>query len=290
MHTVPAQSEAPTRTTLDVAAMAARGRAFVVREGSRSWYAKKAVPGRSSIRALGGSLLARLTLGEWAPLAPLRLGGQDQIAYEAERLRALRAAGEAVPEVVCLESGYLVLAESGQPLGHALRRAGFERSAELLTWAARDLARFHARGLWHGGAQVRNHLLADGGKTLMRIDFEEPLDQLMPLPARQAVDLYLLVYSATALKGLPETDLHRLGSRMVCAYLEAHAPDERMLGYLHRGQRVLGALEAGIGWLARAVSKDARRLFTTRAVLAEVLERAGDAPGAISDGQGRCDR
>lgn len=268
-------SSVPSRTVLSAAARSARGRAFSVREGGRRWFAKKAVPGRGYFRALGATLLGRLMLGEWLPLAPLVLGGRDQLAYEAARLSGLREAGESVPRVVRLESSYLVLAEGGQPLGHTLRGAGIDRSTELLTWVAQDLARFHARGLWHGGAQVRNHLLADDGRTLVRIDFEEPLDQLMPLPARQAVDLYLLVHSATAIKGLKESELQWLCARMVHAYLGAHAADAQMLACLHRAQRVLAALETGLGWLARPVSKDARRLFTTSAALQEVLEPLG---------------
>ncbi|WP_244406384.1 serine/threonine protein phosphatase [Thioalkalivibrio sp. K90mix] len=220
-------------------------------------------------------MLARLMLGEWPSLSPLMLGGQEQIEYEAARLRALREAGEAVPAVVSLQPGYLVLAEGGQPLGRVLRDKTREAQAALLCWVAQDLARFHGRGLWHGGAQLRNHLLANGERDLVRIDFEEPLDRLMPLAARQVVDLYLLIHSTTALKGYSEAAMRALCGRMVRAYLDVRAPEPAALEYLERGRRVLGALETWGGWFARPVSKDARRLFVTSAVLAEVVPQGG---------------
>jgi tRNA A-37 threonylcarbamoyl transferase component Bud32 len=210
-------------------------------------------------------------LGEWLPLSPLMLGGQEQLAYEAARLAALREAGESVPTVVGLRSGCLVLAEGGEPLGRVLREKSAEEQAGLLCWVAQDLARFHGRGLWHGGAQVRNHLVREADQTLVRIDFEEPLDRLMPLSARQVVDLYLLIHSTTALKGYSEAAMRALCGRMVRAYLDVRVPEPEALEYLERGRRVLGALEIWGGWFARPVSKDARRLFVTSSVLAEVV-------------------
>lgn len=276
MNSVSTEPPLPTKAAIEAAAAAARGRAFRVREDGQQWFVKKAVPGRNRIRALGGGILARLMLGEWPSLSPLMLGGQEQIEYEAARLRALREAGEAVPAVVGLQLGYLVLAEGGQPLGRVLRDKTREAQAALLCWVAQDLARFHARGLWHGGAQLRNHLLANEGQDLVRIDFEEPLDRLMPLSARQAVDLYLLIHSITALKGHTEASLRALCGQVVQAYLDVRNPGSGVLEYLERGRRVLGVLEAGAGWLARPVSKDARRLFVTSSVLAEAIPRGDD--------------
>ncbi len=271
MDSIEERSWEPTRVALVAAAHEARGRAFRVTEDGRQWFAKKAVPGRSRVRALGGTVLGRLMLGEWLPLSPLMLGGQEQLAYEAARLAALREAGESVPTVVGLRSGCLVLAEGGEPLGRVLREKSAEEQAGLLCWVAQDLARFHGRGLWHGGAQVRNHLVREADQTLVRIDFEEPLDRLMPLSARQVVDLYLLIHSTTALKGYSEAAMRALCGRMVRAYLDVRVPEPEALEYLERGRRVLGALEIWGGWFARPVSKDARRLFVTSSVLAEVV-------------------
>lgn len=251
-------------------------------KGGRRWVVKQAVPGRDRIRAWGGSLLGRLMMGYWLPRAPLRLGGERQLRYEAARLRELRAEGEPVPEVARVGSDFLVLEHGGEPLWHRIRHAAFPDLQPILMDVSRDLARFHAAGHWHGGAQLRNYLVADDSDALVRIDFEEPLDEMMPLAARQAMDLYLLVHSVTAFKTPTERELALLCRAVIEAYLQARSPDAGMLAYVERAQAVLNFVERWPVRLFSGTGKDLRRMLLTVAAMDAVMApglRRGDSLG-----------
>ncbi|RLK46986.1 tRNA A-37 threonylcarbamoyl transferase component Bud32 [Alkalispirillum mobile] len=261
----------PDLTELDAAAEKARGRAFAIRHAGDRCIAKRAAPGRGRLRAFGGAVLGRLMLGYWPAQKPLRLGQQAQLEYEAQRLAELREAGEPVPRVLGVKPGYLLMEDGGVPLWQHLRHKPFDELLPWLTYVAQDLGRFHEEHHWHGGAQLRNHLIGDDGQTLLRIDFEEPLDHVLPLGVRQAIDLYLLIYSATAFKGLEPGETEQLCKAMVHAYLHRHQPGREMRRSLARGHAVLARLEAVMGGLLRRASKDARRLLITKAVVSEAI-------------------
>lgn len=265
-------SAGPDLAALNAAAEKARGRAFAIRLAGSRCIAKRAAPGRGRLRALGGALLGRMMLGYWPARQPLRLGQQAQLEYEAQRLTELREAGEAVPRVVALKPGYLVMEEAGAPLWQHLRHKPLDELLPWLSYVARDLGRFHGEGYWHGGAQIRNHLIGDDGQTLLRIDFEEPLERVLPLGVRQAIDLYLLIYSATAFRGLTREETERLCAAMVRAYLRCHRPGGEMRRSLAQGHAVLNRLEAVMGGLLRRASKDARRLLLTAAVVSAAID------------------
>ncbi|KAG1242891.1 hypothetical protein G6F65_022762 [Rhizopus arrhizus] len=74
----------------------------------------------------------------------------------------LLQAGCRVPEVWWQEQGLLVLEYVGEDLADLIRNEDSTSQLWLTRAAATDLAAFHARGMWHGGAQIRNVTLRDG--------------------------------------------------------------------------------------------------------------------------------
>ena len=242
----------------------ARARVFPVETRQGSWMVKRAVPGRGLFRALGGVALARFLTGQWSRLAPYRLGGSEQLYYESRRLQRLREAGERVPQVVVESGEHLILEDVGTHLTKIMRELDTGGQDDLLSDVAADLAAFHSRGHWHGGAQIRNHTLRDG--MLYRIDFEDPLDRVMPLAARQAMDLMLLVHSTTAIKGRDLASHHRLGNALVERYFAVN-PSPEVVAVIDSGRRMMAWVETALRWARHWTGKDMRRLWVSMHVL-----------------------
>jgi len=189
-------------------------------------------------RALGLALGCKLFLGEFPrPSVLLRNG----LAYEAERLRRLSQAGCRVPQVWWEEPGLLVLEHVGEDLAGVVRHADAAQRVQWVRALAADLAAFHARGHWHGGAQVRNITLRDG--DLWRIDFEENIGGALSLPLAQAYDLFQLVSSLLGLRKLEDDNLPGLGKLMLDVYFEAY-PAPAVRARLRRLARVVCACAA----------------------------------------------
>lgn len=175
----------------------------------------------------------------WA--AVRQTDGRDLLAYEHGRLLALAAAGERVPPVLTFDGQRLVTGDIGTTLDHWLHRTPDAERLALMKAAAADLAAFHARGQWHGGAQARN--ITWDGQHFARLDFEERLQPGMPLATVQLYDALQLVLSLTRY-------LQIQGPQAVRAVLSAYAdtpvprgqvPDLRVFlrPLLPRLQRVL---------------------------------------------------
>lgn len=203
--------------------------------------------------------LAARWLGVPVPWRTVRQrDGRALLAYEHGRLQALRAAGEAVPPVLSFDGGTLVTGDVGRSLVGVLGELSDDgRRLALMCAAADDLARFHARGHWHGGAQARN--MAWDGHRFARLDFEEGLHPPLPLETVQLYDaLQLLLSLARFLQPMGPTAVRRVlqayrgASLKACAALGRPAPDlpgfvRRLLPRLRRLQRldvVLDGLEA----------------------------------------------
>jgi hypothetical protein len=105
----------------------------------------------------------------------------------------LAAAGEAVPPVIAFDGHSLVTGDIGPMLAHVLSEQPEARRLATMCAASADLAAFHARGHWHGGAQIRN--ITWDGERFARLDFEEPLLPGMPLPTVQLYDALQLLFS-----------------------------------------------------------------------------------------------
>lgn len=159
----------------------------------KTWTKTADRPLRSRAKSLGVWLFAHF-VGVAVPWRAVRqTDGRALLAYEHERLRALAQAGERVPPVVAFDGHSLVTGDIGSTLDHCLHTALEPERLPLMCAASADLAAFHARGQWHGGAQTRN--LTWDGEHFARLDFEERLQPGLPLATVQLYDVLQLVFS-----------------------------------------------------------------------------------------------
>lgn len=147
--------------------------------------------------------------------------GAALLAFEHERLMALAAAGERVPPVLGFDGFALQTGDIGPTLDHVLHRMPEPERLALMCAASADLAAFHARGQWHGGAQARN--LTWDGRHFARLDFEERLQPGLPLATVQMYDVLQLLLSLARY-------LDVLGSQAVLAVLRAYSPSAEARG------------------------------------------------------------
>ncbi|WP_291014343.1 hypothetical protein [Hydrogenophaga sp.] len=160
---------------------------------SKTWTKTADRPLRSRRQSLGIWVFAH-ALGVPVPWHAVRqTDARGLLAFEHERLLALAAAGEAVPPVIAFDGHSLVTGDIGPTLAHTLGQLPESERLAIMCAASADLAAFHARGHWHGGAQTRN--LTWDGKRFARLDFEEPLLPGMDLPTVQLYDALQLLFS-----------------------------------------------------------------------------------------------
>jgi hypothetical protein len=195
----------------------------------KTWIKTADRPLRSARKSLGVWLFAHF-VGVPVPWASVRqTDGRALLAYEHQRLQALAAAGERVPPVLAFDGQALETGDIGPTLEHCLHRAPETAWLALMCAASADLAAFHARGQWHGGAQARN--LTWDGVQFARLDFEERLIPGMLLPTVQVYDvLQLLLSLARFLQPLgPSAVRAVLGAYHEAAVqggaVKGHAPD-----------------------------------------------------------------
>lgn len=183
-------------------------------DGTRTWTKTTDRPLRSWRKSAGVWLFAHF-VGVPIPWAAARqTDPRALLAHEHERLLALAAVGEHVPHVIGFDGDTLVTSDVGPTLDHLLfQRAPGER-LPLMRAAAADLAGFHARGQWHGGAQARN--ITWDGERFARLDFEEPLVPGLALDMVQRYDVLQLLLSLARL-------IEPLGPSAVHAVLDAYA-------------------------------------------------------------------
>ena len=180
---------------------------------TKTWTKTAERPLRSVAKSLGVYLFAHF-VGVPVPWSAVRqTDGKALLAHEHERLLALSAAGEHVPRVVAFDGESMVTSDVGTTLEHLLHRIPEADRLPLMCAASADLAGFHARGHWHGGAQARN--LTWDGRRFARIDFEERLYPGLPLETVQRYDALQLVFSLARF-------LEPLGPTAVRAVLDAY--------------------------------------------------------------------
>lgn len=188
--------------------------ALTAQSPAKTWTKTADRPLRSLRKSLGVWLFAHL-VGVPVPWAAARqTNGRTLLAYEHDRLLALAAAGERVPPVLAFDGHSLVSGDIGTTLDHCLHVTPEAERLSLMCAAAADLAAFHARGHWHGGAQTRN--MTWDGQHFARLDFEERLQPGMPLATVQIYDALQLILSLTRY-------LQLQGPQAVQAVLSAYA-------------------------------------------------------------------
>lgn len=199
---------------------------------TKTWTKTADRPLRSAAQSLGVWLFAHF-VGVPVPWRAVRqTDGRALLAFEHQRLLALAAAGERVPPVLAFDGHSLVSGDIGTTLDHWLHATPEAERLPLMCAAAADLAAFHARGQWHGGAQTRN--ITWDGQHFARLDFEERLQPGMTLVTVQVYDVLQLVLSLARY-------LQPLGPQAVqavlSAYADAAAPRPRapdLRGFLQR--------------------------------------------------------
>ncbi len=219
------------------------------------------------LRALLLAIACKITLGEFPRPGVLLRNGLD---YEAARLRRLAQAGCRVPEVWWQEPGLVVLEHVGDDLPYFLRRTDDASRLRLIRMLAADLAAFHVRGFWHGGAQVRNVTMRDA--LLWRIDFEENIGAALSLPLTQAYDLYQTLSSVVSLSKMPPEQVPMMGKLVLDTYFEVN-PDPAVRNALKRMARVTCGVARLLKPLAGKMPwRDVRAFFQVTDTLRLVLQ------------------
>lgn len=185
------------------AVAASTHRVSIVDAGTGHVVVKAQRPARSAWRARALNAIAR-GLGITLLRAVPAHGGVRGQEIEVERLRALRAAGLHVPEVLHVEPGFMVLEMfSGVNLVSLVEqggRAGFEAWRRGLA----AIVEVHAHGAVLSHAFARNFIATASG--LGMIDFEDDPLEAMLLEAAQARDWLAYLHSTLWLldRPLPE--------------------------------------------------------------------------------------
>lgn len=252
----------------DPALLAAAHQALQGTVGSFVWQEQRYVAKRLQAKPplfLEAPLLtwcARRLAGQ--PLRPPALVADA--AYERRRLQALAAAGQPVPPVLAWDETLMVLPHWGRD-GFAVLK-GLEQHQRLpfLRQRVEELARFHAAGHWHGGAQIKNLLLREDG-SCWRIDFEEAALERLPLALAQAYDLVLFLNVLPLAGPIDEAESRALLPALLAAYFASHpaAPVRQCLSRMLPWARRLRAL-------ARPFRRLSRKSVRRAEILIDCLE------------------
>jgi tRNA A-37 threonylcarbamoyl transferase component Bud32 len=156
------------------------------------------------------------------------------------------------------------------PLTQPARMALIERIAE-------DLSQFHGAGHWHGAGQLRNMTLLNG--RLYRIDFEEDLEGVLPLPYRQALDVFLAAFSLAHHRNLEgEDQKEALIRRLVESWKQSLKADPAV----HAFDRMTQALRLPSALAERLSAINGRDVVAfrvlARSLLGSVTPKAMPAP------------
>ena len=261
----------PLAQAVEAALAASEQRIMLIEhDGARYVVKRTARRARNLLQSLLLRGFVRLSSGQALPMRALRMSaGVSSMAYEAQRLAELAAAGVPVPRVVHRGSDYLVLDDVGPSLASQLLGWTPELWRDELPRQAAQLAALHRAGFWHGAAQIKNLTRRDG--IVYRIDFEESFGEWVPLPAAQAFDLVLFLNSISLRGPIDEAEARCLLPALLDSYVAVN-PDPQVL---HAMTRALSWTLAPTRLAARAMRLKRwgrRRNGVTRLnILVEVL-------------------
>ena len=116
-----------------------------------------------------------------------RMGGHAGQAVEVGRLRALRAVGARVPQVLHVDAkrGYFVMQWLGREHLASVLQRGARGATALWREAGDELLRIHAAGQYLSQAFARNIIVGDDGHIAGMIDFEDDPVRVMSVPDAQ---------------------------------------------------------------------------------------------------------
>lgn len=241
-----------------------RDRTFaIVAEGKPVWVKRpRWSPGRVW-HALHAAVARLLMLPLFHPAA-VSLGAAG-LAAEAQRLRALRAKGLPVPEVVAVSPEWLVLSDNGVSLArHLAGIESIEDRRKVIKDAFAFIQKIHASDRWHGSAQIRNITVRPDGFGL--IDFEDDVSGAMPLACRQARDL--LAYMLSAARYVPGQEVSLLSELLEAA----QQSNPRVVEALRAAAGVFRVAKVILTPLRRWLGRDGRAIFALACALTQPMQ------------------
>lgn len=137
------------------------------------------------------------------PLAHLRAvplcSPEEMNRRQISKIRDFRSACIPVPDIICARGPVLVLSNVGgsiQKSLNKLRKTNAHLHDSLLIQCAETLGVDHAAGLCHGSPDLHDMFLSNGRVGFF--DFKAYPETVMPLPAAQARDIWLLFFQIMA--------------------------------------------------------------------------------------------
>lgn len=142
-------------------------------------------------------------LGQILPfpiLRPSKAGkGGDTLLLQAEKIARFAGKGLPVAQVFYGDRDFLIAGDGGETLERPIKSAeartkgGFSETQlhRALLEMSRVLSEVHAAGLVHGRPKIRDFAWRDGRVTIL--DLEERPEEVMPLAAAQARDVFLWI-------------------------------------------------------------------------------------------------
>lgn len=265
-----------TDTTLESAAKTAlsssphRTKVFDF-EGRRYVAKRLAERPRRLTQTLFTRWLVKQVTGQPLPLRTLALSeAANSMDFEANRIRALAAAGVRVPNIAFQCADFFVLEHCGDVVSAHLEHWLPQQWRPQLLVLARELAEFHRAGQWHGGAQIKNITLQDGLST--RIDFEENFGEFLPLPVAQATDLVLFLNSISLAGPIDEREARHLLPQLLDEYWSIHH-DPAVRDVVARTLPWLRGVVAGATPFKRWSKKGIRRVEILSDILNDWLKK-----------------
>ena len=195
-------------------------------------------PTRRPARYRALNVLAWLLGVPFLKAVPMHGGARAQ-QIEVARLRALRAAGAPVPEVLHVAPDHFVMRWLGGANLSELLHAGHPHAARLWDEGAQVLLRVHAAGQYLSQGFARNMVVQDRAappRLAGLIDFEDDPLEVMTLPEAQVRDWLLYLHSTLFAVPLPAAEL----DARLDQWMAAERPEVQDL--FLRACRKLGAL------------------------------------------------
>ncbi|HEX2541173.1 MAG TPA: hypothetical protein VHM00_08830 [Caldimonas sp.] len=231
-----------------------RFRVKVLDLGTRRVVAKRQRPDRSVWRARALSALAR---GVGIPLlqAVPGHGGARAQGVEVARLRALRAAGLRVPEVLHVDAQFIVVSHVAGPILVELIEAGGSAGRQAWLAGLDAIAEVHARGEYLSHAFARNFIVEHEHRLAM-IDFEVDPLEVLSLHEAQARDWLAYLHSTLWLFDPSPDAAPAVSTRLARAdpvvrdLVEGAGRRLALLRHLPRSRRIGGREIAGVRALA----------------------------------------
>ena len=234
-------------------------------EGKRYVVKKLAAKPRKLVQTLFMRWVVKHLTGQPLPLRTLALSeAAGSMEYEANRLKAMAAAGLRVPRVALVTPEFFVLEFCGTVVATLLEKWTAEEWRRELPRLATELGKFHRAGFWHGGAQIKNITMQDG--LSYRIDFEENFGEFLPSTAVQAADLVLFLNSISLAGPIVESESRHLLPQLLDRYFAAN-PNDEIKTIIRRGLPLMNRLAAFAGQFQRWSRKGIRRII----ILVDVL-------------------